>query len=246
MTRGASPVIGLMLLSATGASGQAGDAGRVFVNINAVHQCCVQDGSYSFWLSEPLRGKAIDAPAVREVRHRLAGAAARDISGGVRLWRNLAVGFGVSTFHTRSSAEVVRVDQTGSADSTASGASAGAVSGLDHHQAGYHFQAAWIARLTDRFEVTAFGGPSHFRVNYESVVDVAGNHAYPPIVTRRSSRRATGRNFGFDFTLLVTDRLGVGILVRIATATVEPLTRDGRGVIRLGGSHLGIGARIRL
>lgn len=170
------PVIGLMLLAPMGASGQGVDVDRVFVNINALHQCCVEQGNYRFWLSEPLHHLSIEETATHEVRHRLGGAAARDVSARVRLWRNLAVGAGVSTLQTQSLAEVVRVDEAGAryVDPVGGGAPANSVSGLDHHQAGYHFEVAWIARLTDRFEVTAFGGPSRHVVNYESAVDESG------------------------------------------------------------------------
>lgn len=207
----------------------------------------MQDGSYSFWLSEPRRRAAVDATAAYAVRHRLGGAAARDVGARVRLWRNLAVGIGVSTFHTQSLAEVVRVDQRGRryVDPHGGGAPADSVRGLDHRQIGYHFAVAWIARLADRFEVTAFGGPSRFRVNYESAVDESGGHIDSQVMTRPATRRATGWNFGFDFAFLVTDRLGVGILVQLAGATIDSPTGHGRESFRLGGSHLGIGARLR-
>ena len=237
-------VFGLMFLFPMGASGQGVAADRVFVNINAVHQCCVQERSYSFWLSEPLRRAPVEETTSSVFRHRLGGAAARDVSARVRLWRNLAVGGGVSTFHTQSVAEVVRVDQAGRRYLDPRGVGdvpANGVRGLDHRQTGYHFAVAWIARLTDRFEVTAFGGPSRFRVNYESAVDEFGSHIDSQITTRR----ATGGNFGFDFTFLVTDRLGFGIVVQFAGATLDSPTRDRRESLRLGGSHLGVGVRVR-
>ena len=122
-----------------GAHEQTVDGDRFFINVNAIHQCCAQNGSYAFWLSETLRAGSIDDAPTRAVHHRLGGAAARDISGGVRVWRNLAFGAGVSTFHTQSAAEVVRLDRTGIAWPIA----AGGVSGIGHRQVGYHFQAAW-------------------------------------------------------------------------------------------------------
>ena len=239
--------VGLMFFLPMDASGQAADADRVFVNINAVHQCCVQDGSYSFWLSEPLSRPAGVETVTHAVRHRLGGAAARDVSARVRLWRNLAVGIGVSTFPTQSLAEVVRVDQRGFryVDPHGGGAPANSVHGLDHLQIGYHFAVAWIARLTDRFEVTAFGGPSRFRVNYESAVDESGGYIDSQVMTRPATRRAAGSNFGFDFAFLLTDRLGVGILVQLAGATIDSPTGYGRESLRLGGSQLGVGARLR-
>ena len=240
-------VIGLILLAPMGASGQGGDADRVFVNINALHQCCVQQGNYRFWLSEPLRHLSIDEAATYEARHRLGGAAARDVSARVRLWRNLVIGVGVSTFHTQSQADVVRIDQAGVryVDPHGGGAPASSIRGLEHRQVGYHIQAAWVGRLTDRFEVTAFGGPSRFRVSYQSVVDESGRYIDSQAMMRSSSRRATGGNYGFDFVFLVTDRFGVGIVVQVAGATIDSPTRGGSGSIRLGGSHLGIGARLR-
>lgn len=240
--------LGRILLLPMGASGQAVDVDRVFVSINAVHQCCVQDGGYSFWLSEPLSRPAGDETGRFAVRHHLGGAVARDVSARLRVWRNLAVGAGVSTLHTQSQAEVVRVDEAGVRyfdRHGGGGAPANSVSGLDHRQAGYHFEVAWIVRLTDRFEVTAFGGPSHFSVNYESVVDESGGHIGSWVVTRPATRRTIGGNFGFDFTLLMNDRLGVGILVRFAGATVDSPTGHGRESLRVGGSQLGVGARLR-
>ena len=241
------PVIGSMLLSPMGASGQGVDADRVFVNINTLHQCCVQQGNYRFWLSEPLHHLSVEETATCQIRHRLGGATARDFSARVRLWRNLAIGVGVSTFHTQSQADVVRVDQAGVryADPRGVGASGDSVGGLDHRQIGHHFEIAWIARLTDRFEVTAFGGPSRFRVHYQSVVDESGDYIDSQRMMRPATRRAAGGNFGLDFTFLLNERLGVGILVRIAGASVEPSTPGESPLLRVGGSHLGVGARLR-
>ena len=81
--------------------------------------------------------------------------------------------------------------------------SASSIRGLEHRQVGYHIQAAWVTRLTDRFGVTAFGGPSRFRVSYQSVVDESGRYIDSQAMMRSSSRRATGGNYGFDFVFLV-------------------------------------------
>lgn len=238
-------IVGLTFLSPAGAPGQTVGDDRVFININAVHQCCVQNRSYAYWLSEPVPGGASDEAAAHDVRSRLGGAAARDMGGSVRLWRNLAVGFDVSTFRTQSSAEVLRPDRIVNYV-VPPDASVAQLRDLEHRQVGYHLRVAWIVRLPDRFEVTAFGGPSHFRVDYESLTYArVGDEARPSMAKRPAARGLIGRNFGFDFSFLVTERLGVRILVRIAEASAIRPTRGSSESVRLGGSHLGIGLRLR-
>ena len=73
------------------------------------------------------------------------------------------------------------------------------------------------------------------------------DHIRPPMVTGVSTRvvkhRQGGYNYGFDFTFRITERFGIGILVRTAMSFVPSVSGHTKVPVA-GGSHVGIGARL--
>ena len=101
-----------------------------------------------------------------------------DAAGGVRVWRNLAIGVGVSIFDTDSSATVTarlphpfHFDRHRQVDGTAAG--------LTRREIGIHVQATWMVPVSDRLELSFFGGPTFFTVDHDLVTEVMFEHAFP-------------------------------------------------------------------
>jgi hypothetical protein len=108
-----------------------------------------------------------------------------------------------------------------------------------HAETGVHLNAIVRLPTGPRANVLFFGGPSFIRVKQDLVSDISydellipGTYAVSLTGVRRDtiSSTATGYNVGADFGLFLTDRLGVGGLVRYARATYELPSRLGETV----------------
>ena len=226
------------------APGSAQDRGlhRGFIHVNALSQASVNRRVH-----DTLNHPPSDPTQRYRVDYETPDGPAFDVGGGMPVGRNLSVGLAVSRFARSSRTDI---------DSADSSARWGTVVYLGHRQFGYHLQASWIARVADRLDVAFFAGPSLFSVRRARVTDVEliepgpGSEYTPePRVTGVSSRavkhRLAGYNYGFDFTFHIAERVGVGILVR----TVQSIQLSGHGaraeVPAAGGSHVGIGMRLR-
>ena len=243
--------IGLMLLALSllwPVDGNAQDRAfeRGFISVNAVSQVSNLSTALdtpSFVPSDPAKryGVGYSPP----------DGSAFDLGGGLRVWRNLSIGLAVSRFDAVGHATIDSLDPfTFSRHWT--------VAHRRHRQLGYHLQASWVVRVADRLDVAFFAGPSVFRVRHARVdgVEIADgvdvpmdNFVWLPsvvsVTTQEVTDRFPGYSFGFDFTVRLTDRIGLGVLAR--TTGSLGLTRHGRGRVLpvAGGSHVGIGARVR-
>lgn len=213
---------------------------RGFVSVNAVSQA-----SSSRRVHQVLRYPLSDPTQRYQVGYEIPDGPAFDIGGGLRIRPNVSVGLAVSRFGRASRTDVDSVARRGT------------VVYLGHRQRGYHLQTSWVVRATDRLDVAFFAGPSLFSVLQTRVTDVqireveplSGSHYnWKPIVTGVSTRavkhRLVGYNYGFDFTFRIAERLGIGIMVRTAMS-IGPSVSGHTKVPVAGGSHVGIGARIR-
>ena len=218
-----------------------------FVSINFGYQ--VGDRSFlRTFLPSAIYGET----ATYGVNYESGGGGFFDISGGVRVWRNLAAGLGVTRFSTASGAAV-----TGSIphplffDQPRTGTFAR--SDLEHTETGIHLQAVWVVPVTDQIEVSVFGGPSFFSVDQGLITSVTFAEIEAPFFevaftgasTTTVSDRAVGGNMGVDITYLVTERYGGGLFVRWAGASVDIPASGGSPSIDVGGTQFGIGLRAR-
>ncbi len=218
-----------------------------FVSVNFGYQ--VGDQSFSETLpSATIYGET----AMYGVNHESGVGGFFDISGGVRVWRNLAAGLGVTRFSTASGATV-----TGSIPHplflnqlrTATFAR----SDLNHTETGIHLQAVWVVPVTDQISVSVFGGPSFFSVEQGLITSVTFAEIEAPFfevaITGAStsivSERAVGGNVGVDITYLVVEQLGGGFFVRYAGASLDVPAGGGAQAIDVGGVQFGIGLRAR-
>ena len=214
---------------------------RGFVDVNAVSQA-----SSSPRVRHMLRYPPSDPTQRYQVGYEVPDGPAFDISGGMRISPNLSVGLAVSRFGRSSRTDVDSVARWGT------------VVHLGHRQRGYHLQTSWVVRVADRLDVAFFAGPSLFSVLQTRVTDVAVRAVEPlpgsdytpePRVTGVSTRgvkhRLAGYNYGFDFTFRLAEQVGIGILVRTAMSIRPSVSGRHTEAPVAGGSHVGIGARLR-
>jgi hypothetical protein len=172
-----------------------------------------------------------------------------DVGGGVRVWRNLGIGVGLS-YVTKAA--------NGSIDAQVPHPLAfgrpRAVSGasdLARNETVVNVQVLWMvpAPIGRRFQLAIEGGPSWVSVNQNVVEDVTVTQAYPydtatytGVVTQRSARSGIGFNAGVDGTYLYTRHVGVGASAVFTRAHV-PI--GGSADSHAGGLHVAAGLRLR-
>ena len=155
------------------------------------------------------------------------GGTAFDIGGGVRVWRHLAVGAGVSLFSRQDDLQVTaQLPHPFHFDRPRT--ITGMAPGLTRDETAVHVQAIWVALVGQRVEIAVFGGPSFVNVTQEMATGVTFAQAYPydaaeftGIQRTSASESATGFNVGTDVGIYFTRWIGVGGAVRFTRATAE-------------------------
>jgi len=112
---------------------------------------------------------------------------------------------------------------------------------LKQTELGTHLELGYHAHLSDKAEIALFGGPSFVRLSKEVATGSVVNGA-PQIASGTQSGTGIGANGGFDFSYLVTPRVGAGVFVRYVRAQVDLPVASG---ITVGGFQGGLGLRVR-
>jgi len=181
-----------------------------------------------------------------------------DISMGMRVWKNLGVGGGVSAFRGGSfsgkgiSADVsARVPHPIHYDRLRDVSGSG--EGLAKTEIGLHLQAMWLIPLTERLLVTVFAGPTAFAVERDLVIGVETQETYPydsaefkDVSAQRVSNSTVGFNVGLDLGFYFSQHVGVGGLLRFSRGTVYLDVPEGEALsVETGGVQSTAGLRIR-
>jgi hypothetical protein len=171
-----------------------------------------------------------------------------DAGGGVRVWRNLAVGVDVS-WSSKTTAGAVSAQIPHPFFFNRPRAVSGDASGLGRDETALHLQALWMIPMRRRWQLALAGGPSWFTVGQDVVSDVTFTQAYPydtaafasAITVHRSGSRI-GFNAGADATYSPRPHMGVGAGLMFSRASV-PL--DDTLTVDAGGARLSGGLRFR-
>ena len=247
--RRATAVIGIvcavLALPADGSAQQRTQDSRGFVNVNGGYQVSSTDFTHSVVF--PVNAEEVTSTPDYAVDAGLFF----DISGGVRVWRNLAVGVGFSRFNTGSEAVVAAAlphpfffDRERPVSGTAIAA---------REETAVHIQAQWVIPVSDVVEVAVFGGPTFFTVEQDLVSGINFTDIFPfetatfvSASVQQQSESAVGFHVGADIAVYFTPNVGVGGLVRFSRATVDFSSIDGGTVSAdTGGVHVGGGLRLR-
>lgn len=175
-----------------------------------------------------------------------------DIAGGYRVWRNLAVGVGVTSVSHSTTTTV-----TGSIPSplyvnqprTLTGGF-----GANTSETGIHLQATWAIPMSPKMMLMVFAGPSIFSVQ-QTIVQPQGigvSSAYPYDLgvitsanTSEASKTAVGFGAGADISYYFSKSVGVGGMIRFARASASfPVTGQPSVSVAAGGFQVGGGLRI--
>jgi hypothetical protein len=240
--------LGLVAAAAAPARAQMRWLDRGFVNVNGG----VQGGSDEFALSSTFPFH--DETATIASTHETGGSGGFDLSAGARVWRNLAVSLGYSRFTASTDASIAASAPHELLTNTFRSATLD-VADLDHKQSAVHLSAVWVVPVTDKIDIALMAGPSFFSLSQQIARSATIEEVAPPddpisfdqirlsnATIEEESERAVGGHVGVDFTYLVTRRIGAGILLRWAGASVDlPTVSDAK----VGGFQFGAGARVR-
>lgn len=168
-----------------------------------------------------------------------------DLSAGYKVWRNMALGAGLSWTSSKADAEGdgsipdpvfydrLRAIKVSAAD-------------LNHTERAIHLMAVWMVPVTDKIDVGISAGPTVFQVKQD--LPGALNITEPgPSVTgvdvTEINKTTIGLNIGVDVTYLLNKRVGVGGLARYTrgSADLDGATEK----LTVGGFQIGGGLRIR-
>lgn len=171
-----------------------------------------------------------------------------DAGGGVRVWRNLAVGANVSRFAKSVGGSVsARVPHPFFFDRPR--AVSGDASNLKRDETAVHLRALWMIPVTTEWQIAIAGGPSWFNVRQDLVTDVTVTETYPfdtatfaGVTSERRSRSRAGFNVGADVDYMPRPHVGVGVEINFSHARVR---LSDTAMVDAGGPHVGGGVRFR-
>jgi hypothetical protein len=175
-----------------------------------------------------------------------------DASGGYRVWRNLAVGAGV-TVVSRSTTPTY----SGSIPNPLYLNRPNLVSGTyaaSASETAINFQAAWGIPVSPKMLVVLFAGPSIVSVKQTVItaqgVSISSGYPYDSTTATVSTQEGSGTGFGFgvgaDLSYYFSKTVGVGGMIRYARATADvPVNGQPPVGVAAGGFQIGVGLRIR-
>jgi hypothetical protein len=175
-----------------------------------------------------------------------------DAEAGVRVWRDLVVGMGVSYFDKQGRVDVdARIPHPFFFNRPRT------ISGEAHEirrtEVGVHVSAGWLFPLTERLDLLLSGGPSYIRLRQALVDQVAFTEVFPfnsatftGVSTTINEDGSFGLNAGADLTVRFYRHFGIGSRLRFSRASATVASPDGDQVsIDVGGLQFVAGLRMR-
>jgi Outer membrane protein beta-barrel domain len=187
-------------------------------------------------------------PASFTSSQEVGGGAFFDISAGYKVWRNLAVGLGVT--HVGSTTDLtvnaaipdpLFFDQHRLVTIS--------VPDAKHSQTAINLTGTWVMPITDKIDLAYQFGPTIFLVSQdipgtpapESIVEPGPSITALPVDSVDKS--TVGLHFGLDLTYMVTPRFGAGGIIRYTWGSAD--LAGAEDSIKLGGFQIGGGLRVR-
>src|SRR5688572_27730455 len=176
----------------------------------------------------------------------IGAAALFDLSGGVRVWNNVAVGLGLARYSdTSNGAFSASIPDPILFNNPRSGSAT--VEGLKHTETQVHVSVYWLQPVTDKVDVSIYAGPTFFSVKQDlpSGFTVSPGTATIATVTQTEVKEnALGLHFGVDVRYLIRNNAGVGLFLRYAQGRADSDLVEG-GRMEVGGFQYGVGLRVR-
>jgi hypothetical protein len=186
-----------------------------------------------------------------QTAHRIVPGAVYDLTAGGRIKGRLGIGYAMSY---RGQTEIAQISANVphplyySQPRLVNGEA-----GLKRQDLAMHLSAMYLVPVSDTLQVSAFAGPTLFRVSQDMVHTVEVNEAYPfdqatytGVTASREHASRVGYNAGADVAYFFTQTLGVGGIVRFSQGKVNLPTPDGGSTsVKVGGLQTGAGIRVR-
>ena len=247
MTRRVRVACLLLVAPVMTASAFAQTFSRGWISVNGGYQATTNDFSDGAEFTEHQERGRVDTD------YTVKSGPAFDISAGAAVWRNLAVGVGVTRF-SGSTPSALSASVPHPFFFNRPRTVTGEIAGLKRKELAVHVQARGLFAVSDKLEVMLFGGPSFFRVTQGVVTDFDFAESYPydeasfaGSVTTEVKRSKMGANVGGDVGFFFTRQVGVGFTVQYSGATMEiPSAASGTTAeVKVGGLQTGGGLRFR-
>jgi hypothetical protein len=170
--------------------------------------------------------------------------------GGVRVWKNLALGGGVALVRTSQ-----RLDVSGRLPHPFQFNQyrevAGTADGLDRVEAMVALEVSWLVALSRRLDMFVFGGPAYITVTQDMATRIQFTESYPydtatftGIETASVSGGGVGATGGVDVSYLLSTHIGVGGELRYSYASTTLTPSRQPSTVVLGGLQVTVGALI--
>ena len=125
----------------------------------------------------------------------------------------------------------------------------------DRSETGVHLHVLYAVRIDENWTLSLYGGPSWFSVSQDMISSIEAGPEGPPLAvdTRSVDESDWGYNIGADFAYYFNDKVGMGVGLRYARATVDVENLIGTAASGMrqttsteaGGSQAVIGLRLR-
>jgi hypothetical protein len=169
--------------------------------------------------------------------------------GGMRVWKNMAIGAGLELASTSQTFAVTgrlphpfMFDEFRDVEGTASG--------IGRTETLVAFEVSWLFALARRVDMFVFGGPAYINIRQDMATRVQFSESYPydtatftGVETASVSGGGVGVTAGADVSYLMTKHVGIGGEVRYsyASTTLKPSGQSAK--VGLGGLQVAFGAR---
>jgi Outer membrane protein beta-barrel domain len=229
---------GLLGPAVTARAQQIAWTDRGFVNVSGGYQSGKQDvaANFSFTL--------YDENATVDTSHRIKGGGFFDVTGGVRVGGNWAVGVSFSARSVKSDG-TVQASLPDPIFYNANRSVSSTVSGLGQREKWVGILGTYVVPATDKMDVMLFVGPAVAHVSDDvpasaTVTEAAGGPQVA-IAVNKVNKSVWGFTGGVDVRYLFTKALGVGAFVRYDHARASINSTK----ITLGGFQVAGGLRVR-
>jgi hypothetical protein len=231
----------LVMLAATGASAQMlQSTDRAFVGVSFGSQTKAR--TFTATGSQPL----YDETVTFDSSVGIGSSSIIDVSGGVRVWSNFAIGLGFAKYSDTSTGTVsasipdpLFFDAPHSVSAT--------VANLKHEESQVSVSAYWLQPMTDKIDLAFFAGPTFFGVKQglaTGITVASGTSTIASVTQTQVDESTVGLHAGLDVRYLVTKNVGAGAFVRFTSGSVDAAAVTG-GKIDVGGLQYGAGLRFR-
>jgi opacity protein-like surface antigen len=199
-----------------------------------------------------VRYKVYGEDAVMKVTYETKAGPVYGARGGVRIWRRLTLGAGVSRFTDSTGAKVEAqlphpffFQRPRSIEGTADA--------ITREELVAYAEVGWVVPVHRKMDLMVFAGPAFFSAKQEMANKPLYTETYPfdtasysSVQSTMQKKSATGFTVGADVTYRVTTHVGVGGLLRFSQAKVKVDPVPGQPVtLDLGGLQVSAGVRFR-